>query len=130
MPIQLINLFGSENGALYNEFAVLSFRIYLSSMILCSVQKASSIFLQSIGKPVQSIVLSLARDFIFLPLLCILLPISLGVVGPLYSAPIADALCLILTVIVMMRTFKTMRQPVTVSLSPSNSGRLEDCSVL
>jgi hypothetical protein len=27
-PIQLINLFSKDNGALYNEFAVLVFRIY------------------------------------------------------------------------------------------------------
>jgi putative MATE family efflux protein len=107
-PIQLINLFGSENGALYNEFAVLAFRIYLSTMILCAVQKASSIFLQSIGKPLQSMVLSLARDFVLLAPLCILLPIRFGVVGPLYAAPIADVICLIITAIVVSYTFKGM----------------------
>jgi Na+-driven multidrug efflux pump len=107
-PIQLINLFGSENGALYNEFAVLAFRIYLSTMILCAVQKASSIFLQSIGKPLQSMVLSLARDFVLLAPLCIILPIRFGVVGPLYAAPIADVICLIITAIVVSFTFKGM----------------------
>jgi putative MATE family efflux protein len=107
-PIQLINLFGSENGALYNEFAVLAFRIYLSTMILCAVQKASSIFLQSIGKPLQSMVLSLARDFVLLAPLCIILPIRFGVAGPLYAAPIADVICLIITAIVVSFTFKGM----------------------
>jgi Na+-driven multidrug efflux pump len=107
-PIQLINLFGSNNGALYNEFAVLAFRIYLSSMTLCAIQKASSIFLQSIGKPLQSMVLSLARDFVLLAPLCIILPIRFGVVGPLYAAPIADVICLVITVIVMAYTFRAM----------------------
>jgi Na+-driven multidrug efflux pump len=107
-PIQLINLFGKDNGALYNEFAVLSFRIYLSSMMLCAVQKASSIFLQSIGKPVPSMILSLARDFVLIAPLCVILPARFGVVGPLYSAPIADVVCLIITVCIMAHTFRTM----------------------
>jgi Na+-driven multidrug efflux pump len=107
-PIQLINLFGSNNGALYNEFAVLSFRIYLSSMMLCAIQKASSIFLQSIGKPVQAMVLSLARDFVLLAPLCIILPAYFGVTGPLFAAPIADVICLVLTVVIMIYTFKGM----------------------
>jgi Na+-driven multidrug efflux pump len=107
-PIQLINLFGSDNGALYNEFAVLAFRIYLSTMFLCAIQKASSIFLQSIGKPLPAMVLSLARDFVLLAPMCILLPIRFGVVGPLYSAPIADVVCLVITVIVIAYTFRKM----------------------
>jgi Na+-driven multidrug efflux pump len=113
-PIQLINLFGSDNGDLYNEFAVLSFRIYLSSMTLCAIQKASSIFLQSIGKPIQSMILSLSRDFILIAPLCILLPIRYGVVGPLYSAPIADVICLVITVCIMASTFKSMGVSATL----------------
>jgi Na+-driven multidrug efflux pump len=107
-PLQLINIFGSDNGALYNEFAVLAFRIYLSSMTLCAIQKASSIFLQSIGKPVQSMVLSLARDFVLLAPLCVILPMRFGVTGPLYAAPIADVICLVITVCIMVYTFKKM----------------------
>jgi Na+-driven multidrug efflux pump len=114
-PIQLINLFGKDNGALYNEFAVLAFRIYLSSMILCAIQKASSIFLQSIGKPLQSMVLSLARDFVLLAPLCIILPIHFGVVGPLYAAPIADVICLVITVCIMAYTFKDMDGKASLS---------------
>ena len=59
-PIQIISLFGSEDG-LYNEFAVLAFRIFLSGIVLCCLQKACSIFLQSIGRPALSMVLSLLR---------------------------------------------------------------------
>jgi putative MATE family efflux protein len=107
-PLQIIELFGSDNGALYNEFAVLAFRIYLSTMALCAIQKASSIFLQSIGKPLQSMALSLARDFVLLAPLCVLLPMRFGVVGPLYSAPIADVICLVLTAVVVAVTFRGM----------------------
>lgn len=50
-PVQIISLFGSESD-LYNQFAALAFRIYLSTMILCCIHKAVSIFLQSLGKPI------------------------------------------------------------------------------
>jgi hypothetical protein len=49
--------------------------------------------------------------------LCILLPIRFGVVGPLYSAPIADVICLVITVCVVAYTFKGMdenRSPVQI----------------
>lgn len=52
LPLQIIGIFGSES-ALYNEFAVIAFRTYLSTMILCCIQKATSIFLQALGRPVQ-----------------------------------------------------------------------------
>jgi putative MATE family efflux protein len=124
-PIQLINLFGSNNGELYNEFAVLAFRIYLSSMVLCAIQKASSIFLQSIGKPLPSMVLSLARDFVLLAPLCVLLPVRFGVVGPLYAAPIADVICLVLTAIVMTFTFKSMDEKSSTLYVNSSSPQVD-----
>ena len=49
-PLPIIRIFGSENE-LYNEFAVISFRVFLCTIALCCVQKACSIFLQSLGKP-------------------------------------------------------------------------------
>lgn len=107
MPLQIIQLFGSES-ALYNEFAVMAFRIYLSTMILCCVQKSTSIFLQSLGKPGLSMGLSLLRDFILSVPLIILLPLSFGVVGPLYSAPIADVISFIAVLIIMFRVMKDL----------------------
>ena len=88
-PLQIIRIFGSEND-LYNEFAVLAFRLYLGTIVLCCVQKATSIFLQSLGKPVLSIGLSLLRDFVLSVPFVLLLPNMFGVEGTLYSAPLAD----------------------------------------
>jgi Na+-driven multidrug efflux pump len=84
-------------------------------MTLCAIQKAASIFLQSIGKPVQAMVLSLARDFVLLAPLCVILPAHFGVTGPLYAAPIADIICLVLTVIIMLYTFKGMEENRSLS---------------
>ncbi len=106
-PIQIISLFGSEDG-LYNEFAAFAFRIYLSTIILCGIHKATSIFLQSLGKPVMSMTLSLLRDFILCVPLIILFPNinNLGVMGPLYSAPIADIITFAISMAMMYYVFK------------------------
>lgn len=99
-PLQITSLFGSEEG-LYNEFAVIAFRLYMCTIILCCIQKATSIFLQSLGKPVMSLVLSLLRDIVLSVPLVVLLPKALGITGALYSAPIADII-LVAGVIGMM----------------------------
>ncbi|SHK63680.1 MATE family efflux transporter [Hespellia stercorisuis] len=106
-PLQITSIFGSEDG-LYNEFAVLSFRIYLCTMILCCVQKATSIFLQSLGKPVHALGLSLLRDFVLSVPLIILLPRFMGVTGALYSAPIADVVSIVVAVVMIVGVFKKM----------------------
>jgi len=93
-PLQIIRIFGSEDG-LYNEFAVLAFRIYLSTILLCCLLKSTSIFLQALGKPVLSTGLSLLRDFILSLPLVLLLPHRYGLLGTLYSAPVADILSFI-----------------------------------
>lgn len=104
-PLQIISIFGSEEG-LYNEFAVMSFRIYLSTIVLCCMQKGTSIFLQSLGKPVLSLGLSLLREFVLSVPLVILLPVMFGVKGALYSAPIADIISFIAVIIIMIYIFK------------------------
>lgn len=59
-PMSVVSLFGSEEG-LYNEFAVKAFRIFLMLCPLTGFQTIAAVFLQAIGKPVQSAILSLAR---------------------------------------------------------------------
>lgn len=99
-PVQIISLFGSEDG-LYNQFANMSFRIFLSTLILCCVVKATSIFLQSLGKPVMSMSLSLLRDFVLSVPLVLWLPTVFGVTGPLYSGPVADTISCIVAVVMI-----------------------------
>lgn len=108
-PLQIIGIFGSENG-LYNEFAVLSFRIFLSTIALCCIQKACSIFLQSLGKPAMSMLLSLLRDFILSVPLAILLPALMGVTGALYSAPAADVVSFIAAVFCIRHVLRELKK--------------------
>ncbi len=63
-PQAVVNLFGHEN-ALYNEYAVRCFRVFLSGICLCCIQKAGSIFLQSLGKPVSSTLLLIEGRGVF-----------------------------------------------------------------
>ena len=83
VPNFIVNLFGghANNLEFYQEYACLSFRIYLGGILLCCIQKASCIFLQSIDKPYKAMTLSLMRDVILLvPGVCIL-----GLCGNLYT---------------------------------------------
>ena len=99
-PQMLIRLFGNESE-LYNQYAQLCFRIFLGGILLTCLQKVSSIFLQSMGRPLQSTLLSLARDVVFfVPALLFLAP-RYGVAGMLWAAPIADVLAGILAALLV-----------------------------
>ena len=88
-PRQLINIFGAANeSAYYTEFAVRAFRIYLCMMIFACVNKACFIFLQAMGKAVESTVLSMVREIVFGVGFALLLPLVFGLDGVLYSMPL------------------------------------------
>lgn len=104
-PVQIISIFGSGD-ALYQEFACLAFRIFLSTVLLCVIQKASCTFLQALGKPIQSTFLSLLREIILSIPLILLLPIPLGVIGPLFTGPISDVISFIAAVFILKHTMR------------------------
>lgn len=94
-PMSVVSLFGSEEG-LYNEFAVLSFRIFLLLCLLTGFQTVAAIYLQAIGKPGKSALLSLSRQIIFFVPAALILPRFLGVLGVLWTGPVADGLAFLL----------------------------------
>lgn len=94
-PMSVVSLFGSEEG-LYNEFAVLSFRIFLLLCPLTGFQTVAAIYLQAIGKPGKSALLSLSRQIIFFVPAALILPRFLGVLGVLWTGPVADGLAFLL----------------------------------
>ncbi len=107
-PLQITSVFGSEDG-LYNEFAVMAFRIFLSMIVFTCIQKSTSVFLQALGKPAMAMGLSLLREFVLSVPLAILLPAVFGIEGALYSAPIADIVSAVAVVImsgIMLRELK------------------------
>ena len=52
-------------GKLMRKYAVRAFRIYLCMMILACINKATFIFLQAMGKAVESTMLSMVREIVF-----------------------------------------------------------------
>lgn len=92
----ILTLFGSEEG-LYNEFAVKAFRIFLMLCPLTGFQTIAAVYLQAVGKPVKSAILSLARQIIFFVPTALILPIFLGVEGVLWTGPVADGLAFLLS---------------------------------
>jgi len=94
-PEFIINVFGSnsENPVLYMQFAVLTFRIFLSLVTVTCVIKVISIFFQAVGEPLKAVIVSLSRDIVlFVPLVMILPNIMHNIDGVLWAAPIADIL--------------------------------------
>ena len=95
-PMSVVSLLGSEEG-LYNEFAVKAFRIFLMLCPLTGFQTIAAVYLQAVGKPVKSAILSLARQIIFFVPTALILPIFLGVEGVLWTGPVADGLAFLLS---------------------------------
>ena len=126
-PSIIISIFGS-NGDLYMEFAVLTFRIFLMLLVCTCFIKMSSIFFQAVGKPVHSAIVSLTRDILFFVPLVILLPNYFGIKGVLYASPIADALGIFITILLLTKFFHELNEEKevinekSVYLKPSKSG--------
>lgn len=106
-PQAIINLFG-KNDALYNEFALKSFRIFLMLCIFIGFELTTCIFFQAIGRPKKSIILTLCKQTIFIIPLMMILPRFLGVEGVLYAGPCAEVMSVIVTAVLIKKQFKEL----------------------
>ncbi len=119
-PEVIIGIFGKQNE-LYMDFAVKSFRIFLSMSVVTCFIKISSIFFQSIGKAVPAMIASVTRDMLcfvtFTVVLCAVLEnrqAGSGIYGILLSAPLSDLVAGGFIAILTVRFFK--------HLSPEKAG--------
>lgn len=109
LPGQLIAIFGAANeSTYYTEFALKAFRTYLCMIIPACVNKATFIYLQALGKALASTMLSMVREIVFGVGFAILLPVFWGLDGVLYSMPVSDVLTFILSVIVIIYTYRSL----------------------
>ncbi len=113
-PEVIIGIFGGGD-ALYQEFAVKTFRIYLSLMTVTCLIKMTAVFFQSIGKSVHAVVASLIRDIVCFVPMAIILPGILetgkagaGIYGILFAAPIADLVALVVILGLTIHFFRGM----------------------
>ena len=110
-PKQLIGIFGAANeSTYYTEFARKAFRIYLCMMVLACVNKACFIFLQAMGKAVESTMLSMVREIVFGVGFALLLPLFFGLDGVLYSMPLSDVLTFVIAVILIVKTYRELKR--------------------
>ncbi|MGN0413229.1 MAG: MATE family efflux transporter [Lachnospiraceae bacterium] len=108
-PMQLIGIFGASNESVYyTQFAVKSFRTYLCMMILATVNKGTFIYLQSLGKGVASMVISMVREIVFGVGFALILPIFFGLDGVLYSMPLSDILTFLIAAVIIWMTYQEL----------------------
>ena len=108
-PRQLITLFGAANESVYyTDFAVRAFRIYLCMMVLATVNKGTFIYLQSLGKALESTMLSMVRELVFGVGFALLLPLRFGLDGVLYSMPVSDVLTSVIAVVLILHTYRQL----------------------
>ncbi len=110
-PTALISVFGASNESVYyTDFAVKSFRIYLCTVILACINKATFIFLQAMGKALESTMLSMVREIVFGVGFALLLPIFFGLDGVLYSMPVSDILAAAVSAVLIIKTYRQLNR--------------------
>ena len=115
----VVILFGAEEG-LYNEFAVKCFRIFLMLCPLNGFRTVAAIYLQAVGKPVKSAVITLARQIVFPVPSVFILPVYLGVEGILWSGPVAAGLAFIAAMALILWEIRTLKKKGIIKLKPHN----------
>ncbi|MCD8024853.1 MAG: cytidylate kinase family protein [Candidatus Gastranaerophilales bacterium] len=110
-PNQLMLLFGSKHESIYyTEFAVWFIRAQLCLLPFACLNKASFIFLQSLGRAKESSLLSILREFIFGVGFTILLPFIWGLYALPLFMPAADIASFIFVAIVLAGVKKNLQE--------------------
>ena len=109
IPDKLISIFGSGDEK-YMEFACMSFRIYLMLCICNGIQIPAGIFFQAIGKSIKSAGISLSRQVLFLIPAIVILGSLFGLIGILYSGPVADGLAFVVSTMLLLLEVKKLTQ--------------------
>ncbi|MCD8357506.1 MAG: hypothetical protein LUE11_13220 [Clostridia bacterium] len=99
-PMALISLFGSESE-LYNEFAMMCLRIFLMFCIANGLQGCTSIFFQSVGKPLQASINTFVKQILLVPIAMVILSHTMGVTGVLWAGPVTDGIAVIISIILL-----------------------------
>ena len=108
IPEHISGIFGNE-GELYTAFACKAFRIYLMLVILVAVINVSGVFIQSVGKPVKSCIITLARQVICqCPAIIVFAAVG-GVEAALWAGPVADAIAFVIAAAFMIYEFKQIK---------------------
>ena len=108
-PQLVVGIFG-QGDPLYWEFALQTFRVFLSLITFTCFIKMTSIFFQAVGEPVKATAASLIRDLACFVPLALLLPHKFGIQGVLYAGPAADAIAMVVAVVLTVGFFRQMKR--------------------
>ena len=113
-PNLVVGIFGNPtnipNPEDYWLFGEKCFRIFLCLVTFTCIIKMSSIFFQAVGKALRATAASLIRDIIcFIPLILIFPAAFGGVEAILYAAPAADFIAVIVTAILTVTFFRSLK---------------------
>lgn len=103
---QMIGLFSSDPELI--DIGSRGLRRVLMFMPIIGFQIVSSAYFQAIGKPKQSMLLSLSRQVLILIPLVLILPKFIGLIGLFTAGPIADISSSILTAIFLFYELKNL----------------------
>lgn len=108
-PRQIVSIFGTGDE-LYFQFAEQYMRIFMMMVCIFGIQPLSVNYFTAIGNVKQGLLLSLSRQGLILVPLLILMPMAFGLSGVLYAGPIADFLAGVLSLTLVWRNFRSLRQ--------------------
>ncbi len=111
-PRQIISIFGG-GSELYFEFAEKYLKIYMLMVSFQNIQPVTVNYFTATGNHIQGLLVSLSRQGLFLIPLLIILPQHMGIDGILYASPIADTMAFIMSVSMVLLSFRKM-MPGTV----------------
>jgi putative MATE family efflux protein len=129
-PGAFVALFAGP-GSEVLEIGVYALRHYFFVLPLVGFQVLGAGYFQAAGKPGQSLVLGLSRQFIILVPLLYILPLFSGLDGVWNAQPIADGLSFLLTAIFLRREMRVYTPSLTPSLpsSPAPAPRIHPPSL-
>lgn len=122
IPTQLMGLFDSRDRELI-VFGSKALRIVFLSAPIIGFQVVGSGYFQSIGKPVQSLLLSMTRQVLILIPLLLVLPFFFEQWGVLVSMPISDVCSAIVTGICLWAGLKRLHKQDSLQVYKTPLGR-------
>ena len=125
-PKEIASIFISSSDPSYNlfmEFATLMCHSFLLVIALNALEMTTSIVIQSVGNVFKSTAVSFIRQII------LLIPISLllafvfnkGLYGVMYAGCIADALCFIITLCILLSEYRKLDIKVSNEITLENN---------
>lgn len=116
-PRQIISIFGT-GSELYFEFAEKYLKIYMLLVFFQNIQPVTINYFSATGNHRQGLLVSLSRQGLFLIPLLLILPKFMGINGVLAASPIADTLAFIMSVSMVVLSFRRLQE-----LGPGERGR-------